>query len=433
MLHPSAQVGQYKLYLAGHAHGLLRGRPPDPARTRARTSTTTSRRAATILFADAIPAAARRVPASSPATTSSGWRLTCADGSRRGRAYRFSPRSRRASIGRASKLMDHVADVIAGKPEYVLLDEQLVVFEKVLACARAGFHDRRKTVLLVKGGPGTGKSVIAINLMGRLLREQYNAHYATGSRAFTETLRERHRHSRGRSSSSTSTATTEAEPDAVDVLDLRRGASHPRDELQPLHAEGRSAPGRAQIDELLRRVEGGGLPPRRQAGRAPGRDRLGRVHPQGGASARCAALRVRARGAVPLRRLGRVRAAGSRTRSGSNGRRTCSGTRRTRSTSRICPSARGPRGRDPGEGAAGARARHDGRVLLAVVGAARRREPGAGRRSSVTRRGRGTRSRRPAARARHPAGRRSGRTTRAASTRSAASTRRRASSSTTSA
>lgn len=89
----------------------------------------------------------------------------------------------------SKKLMDHVGNMIKGKSEYVLLDEQFVVYNKVLACAREGFHDRRKTVLIVKGGPGTGKSVIAINLMSDLLLAGYNAHYATGSRAFTETLR----------------------------------------------------------------------------------------------------------------------------------------------------------------------------------------------------------------------------------------------------
>ncbi len=54
---------------------------------------------------------------------------------------------------------------------------------------KAGFHDKQKTVIIIKGGPGTGKSVIAINLMADLLIKGYNAHYATGSRAFTETLR----------------------------------------------------------------------------------------------------------------------------------------------------------------------------------------------------------------------------------------------------
>lgn len=90
----------------------------------------------------------------------------------------------------SKKLMQHVGNVIRGNPEYVLLDEQLVVYDKVLSVARKGFHDRKKTVLIVKGGPGTGKSVIAINLMADLLLKNYNAHYATGSKAFTSTLRE---------------------------------------------------------------------------------------------------------------------------------------------------------------------------------------------------------------------------------------------------
>jgi hypothetical protein len=89
----------------------------------------------------------------------------------------------------AKKLMEHVEAVIKSKPEYILLDEQLVVFDKVLAAAKAGYHDRRKRVLIIQGGPGTGKSVIALNLMAELLGQNYNAQYATGSKAFTETLR----------------------------------------------------------------------------------------------------------------------------------------------------------------------------------------------------------------------------------------------------
>lgn len=88
------------------------------------------------------------------------------------------------------KLMEHVNNMIRSRSEYILLDEQLVVFDRVFATAKKGFHDRQKTIIIVKGGPGTGKSVIAINLMADLLKNGYNAHYATGSRAFTETLRE---------------------------------------------------------------------------------------------------------------------------------------------------------------------------------------------------------------------------------------------------
>ena len=87
------------------------------------------------------------------------------------------------------KLMDHVGNVIKGVPSYTLLDEQQVVYDKVFSFAKEGFHDKQKVTLIIKGGPGTGKSVIAINLMADLLLKGYNAHYATGSRAFTQTLR----------------------------------------------------------------------------------------------------------------------------------------------------------------------------------------------------------------------------------------------------
>jgi hypothetical protein len=86
------------------------------------------------------------------------------------------------------KLMDHVAATIKGRSPWVLLDEQLVVFERIRSAVHSGLFGRKKQVMIVRGGPGTGKSVIAINLLAELLRDGRNAHYATGSKAFTETL-----------------------------------------------------------------------------------------------------------------------------------------------------------------------------------------------------------------------------------------------------
>jgi hypothetical protein len=86
------------------------------------------------------------------------------------------------------KLMDHAAEAIRSHSPWVLLDEQLVVFERIRSTVKSGLFGRRKQIVIVRGGPGTGKSVVAINLMAQLLREGRNAHYATGSRAFTETL-----------------------------------------------------------------------------------------------------------------------------------------------------------------------------------------------------------------------------------------------------
>lgn len=86
------------------------------------------------------------------------------------------------------KLMEYVTSTIAGHGQWVLLDEQFVVFETIRAAVAAGVAGARQQVILVKGGPGTGKSVLAINLLASFLKDGRVAHYATGSRAFTNTL-----------------------------------------------------------------------------------------------------------------------------------------------------------------------------------------------------------------------------------------------------
>ena len=83
---------------------------------------------------------------------------------------------------RPSKLLiDSVAGLLQGKPEFVLIDDQKVAHESILAAdARA---ERRKQVVIVQGGPGTGKSVIAINLLAALLARKRNARYVSKNAA----------------------------------------------------------------------------------------------------------------------------------------------------------------------------------------------------------------------------------------------------------
>lgn len=88
----------------------------------------------------------------------------------------------------AKKLLSHVSNVIKEEPAFVLLDEQMVVFSQVLTAVESAMTDNRKHVFLVHGGPGTGKSVLALNLLGALSGKGYNAQHATGSKAFTSTL-----------------------------------------------------------------------------------------------------------------------------------------------------------------------------------------------------------------------------------------------------
>ena len=83
-----------------------------------------------------------------------------------------------------------VPEEIAANPQFTLLDEQQVAYQVVL---RAVEHARRadaKEAVVITGGPGTGKSVIAVALLGELAKRGYNVSHATGSRAFTTTLQQ---------------------------------------------------------------------------------------------------------------------------------------------------------------------------------------------------------------------------------------------------
>jgi uncharacterized protein len=87
------------------------------------------------------------------------------------------------------RLLDHTAEMIRGEPVYHLLDEQRVVFNSIQARVAHAREVGQKSVFVVRGGPGTGKSVIALNLLADMLEAGYLAHHATGSAAFTKTLR----------------------------------------------------------------------------------------------------------------------------------------------------------------------------------------------------------------------------------------------------
>lgn len=79
-------------------------------------------------------------------------------------------------------LVDHLLSLIQGNPEFTLIDAQKVVYETALALAEKAKHGR-KQVLLVEGGPGTGKSVVAINLLVELTRRRQLVHYVTRNAA----------------------------------------------------------------------------------------------------------------------------------------------------------------------------------------------------------------------------------------------------------
>lgn len=87
------------------------------------------------------------------------------------------------------KLLEHVAAAIAGQEAWKLLDEQQLVFNEIIGDIELAKQNGEKRVIIVTGGPGTGKSVIAVQVLGAAAKKGYNVVHATGSKAFTTTMR----------------------------------------------------------------------------------------------------------------------------------------------------------------------------------------------------------------------------------------------------
>jgi len=92
---------------------------------------------------------------------------------------------------RPSKMLaDAIAGMLKGNPEFVLVDDQKTVYETCLAAARKA-SDKSKQVVIVQGGPGTGKSVVAINLLARLTRDGILSKYVSRNAAPRAVYQER--------------------------------------------------------------------------------------------------------------------------------------------------------------------------------------------------------------------------------------------------
>lgn len=87
------------------------------------------------------------------------------------------------TIRPSKSLQDSLAAMLRGKREFVLIDEQKIVYEQILSLSRRSFSDGKKRVFLVKGGPGTGKTVVAINLLVQLSNEGQVCAYVTKNSA----------------------------------------------------------------------------------------------------------------------------------------------------------------------------------------------------------------------------------------------------------
>jgi DUF2075 family protein len=109
-----------------------------------------------------------------------------------GKGTEIAKQIEEGKIKPSKRLVEAVNSLFEGNEEFILLDEQKVAYEKVLSIYRSlDLATDEKHTILIKGGPGTGKSVIGLNLMNFLLGENATIEYITPNQAFREILRKK--------------------------------------------------------------------------------------------------------------------------------------------------------------------------------------------------------------------------------------------------
>ncbi|WP_431933291.1 SAV_2336 N-terminal domain-related protein [Nonomuraea jabiensis] len=157
-----------------------------------------------------------------------------------------------SAVAPGKQLMTYASKEIREREQFTLLDEQQVAFELVMAAVVKARRADSKQVVIITGGPGSGKSVIALSLLGELLRQGRSALHATGSQSFTQTMRRYP----GRGSTQIKNlfkyfnSFTDAEQNGLDVL-ICDEAHRIRETSANRFTPAEKRTGRSQLDELL--------------------------------------------------------------------------------------------------------------------------------------------------------------------------------------
>ncbi|SFA75557.1 hypothetical protein SAMN05216312_101302 [Cohnella sp. OV330] len=85
----------------------------------------------------------------------------------------------------SKKLIEHIDGLFKGSAEFTLLDEQKIAYESIISAAK---DVTKKKTVIVKGGPGTGKSVISMNALGGLLKKKLNVKFVAPNASFRSAM-----------------------------------------------------------------------------------------------------------------------------------------------------------------------------------------------------------------------------------------------------
>nr|WP_073883690.1 DNA/RNA helicase domain-containing protein [Corynebacterium variabile] len=157
-----------------------------------------------------------------------------------------------SAVAPSQQLLTSAAAEIRDREQFILLDRQRQAVDMVLHAVDRADKADAKRVIVVSGGPGTGKSVVALSLLGELARRGKKVLHATGSQAFKQTMEKvaGRRHRATQDLFQYFNSFLGAEKHSLDVL-IADEAHRIRETSTNRYTKAHLRTGRPQIDELI--------------------------------------------------------------------------------------------------------------------------------------------------------------------------------------
>jgi hypothetical protein len=157
-----------------------------------------------------------------------------------------------SAVRPSRQLLALAADEVQRREQFRLQAEQQTAYSLVMRAVELSRRGAQKEAIVVVGGPGSGKSVIALSLLGELSRQGRAVLHATGSSAFTQTLRKvaGARAPRVQKMFGYFNQFTESQPNDLDVL-ICDEAHRIRETSANRYTRAAARTGKPQVAELL--------------------------------------------------------------------------------------------------------------------------------------------------------------------------------------
>ncbi len=93
-----------------------------------------------------------------------------------------------SEIKPSHKLIENTYEIISNNSQLSLIDDQIVAKNSIMSILEQSLKSPGKSVIIVQGGPGTGKSLIALNILAEALKMGLNARFTCKSKPFRHAL-----------------------------------------------------------------------------------------------------------------------------------------------------------------------------------------------------------------------------------------------------